>query len=65
MSILHMAREAICNRGAPLRHIRASQGERGEPSGAPQCKRGASVKPIGRLNVKDGRLWYPYERPIP
>ena len=50
------APKAICKRGALLKPIRASQGEGGEPSGAPQCERGAPIKPIGRLNMKEGRL---------
>ena len=37
------AREAICKRGAPLRPIEASQGEKGVPSGAPQCEIGAPL----------------------
>ena len=64
------AREAICKRGAHLRPIGASQGERGEPSGAPecgrgapldvhrapQCKRGVSLMSIGAPGEPYGRL---------
>ena len=61
--------EVICKREAILRPIGASQGERGEPSGAPQCERGApldvhrgaSMRKRGALDVHRGACG-PYGR---
>ena len=40
LDVHRSAREAICNRGAPLRPTGAPHGGRAESSGTPQCERG-------------------------
>ena len=53
------AREAICKRGAPLEatEYRGVSGRKREPSGTPQCERGASLTFIGAPVESNGRLY--------